>query len=262
MRLLVVGDTHGNPLWWDNVVEPLAGEVDADGIIQVGDFGYWGGADGMFFLDRVRNSPVPVWFIDGNHEAHSMLTRDVTDARQDLHGTSDTDPVNLGGSLWYLPRGGRIEFDGVTFACCGGAVSIDRGQRTAGIDWFLEEQITDADVAVVAAGGHADVLLSHDAPSGWTIPGLLPDWDLPRAWRQQRPACEEHRSRVREVMEAVTPSLVVHGHYHVRYQTVSEETWGPVQIEGLNCDGTDSAFLVLDCHDGHIEVKNLHISLV
>ena len=45
-------------------------------------------------------------------------------------------------------------------------MSLDRAVRTEGVDWFPAEEITDAQEAAVIAAGHADVLVSHDCPSG------------------------------------------------------------------------------------------------
>lgn len=246
MRMLVVGDTHANRAWWTDVVVPVAERVAADVIVQTGDFGYWPGAAGEAFVDAVAWGALPVFFADGNHENHELLRYDVDVARAE-HGITDpTVPVPLVGQLTYLPRGGRARFGDVDVVALGGARSIDRRQRTPGLDWFLAEAVDEADLARVAAGGPAQVLLTHDAPSGYAIPGLSPVWELPVPWQTEQPGCEEHRERIREAMEAVRPRLVVHGHYHRRYQLTLDEPWGPVQVEGLDCDGTSGAFVVLD----------------
>ncbi|MGA9776510.1 MAG: hypothetical protein WBU92_11430 [Candidatus Dormiibacterota bacterium] len=40
-RLLVAGDTHGNHLPWERVLLPAARKHRVEGIVQLGDFGYW-----------------------------------------------------------------------------------------------------------------------------------------------------------------------------------------------------------------------------
>lgn len=40
-RILVAGDTHGNWVHWQRVLLPAAREHKVDGIVQLGDFGYW-----------------------------------------------------------------------------------------------------------------------------------------------------------------------------------------------------------------------------
>lgn len=210
MMILIVGDSHGNGPWWTDTVEPLAARLDVDAIVQVGAFGYWPSRHGPTFQALVGAGDRPVYFIDGNHEHHSQLAGDVTAARH-RHGIDDpTAPVPLRGNLTYLPRGGRVSFDGVRFAACGGAVSIDRLQRFQGATWFLEEQITDDDLELLAAGGPADVLLTHDAPAGHPIPRLRPRWQLPDLWQPLVPRSEEHRHGARAALEAVQPALVAH----------------------------------------------------
>lgn len=46
--------------------------------------------------------------------------------------------------------------------------------------------------------------------------------------------CYMSRMRVREVVDAVQPQLLVHGHYHHRY----DDQLGDTRIIGLDCDGT------------------------
>ena len=244
MKLLVVGDTHANTAWWDNAVAPLAQRLGVGGIIQVGDFGYWPLKPN--FMATAVASPVPVWFLDGNHEHHPALAADVTAARAAAGIDDPRAPVPLGGSLIYLPRGARLRLGQVDFAALGGARSINRADQNPGVDWFPEEAVSNDDLEVVIAGGPADVLLSHDAPSGYMIPGLLPDWQLSTQWQAELPSCQEHRGRIREALEALQPQLVIHGHYHQRYTTVLNEAWGKVSVEGLDCDGSSQAFLVVE----------------
>lgn len=236
-RVLLVGDTHGNAHWWQGVVVVVADRLGVDAIVQVGDFGYWPGSfDGDAYLELVRAAPVPVLFIDGNHENHPALRHD--------SGYPNRHPVSLGGSLWYLPRGSQVNIAGMSVLAVGGARSIDRAHRRAGTSWFWEEAV-DADDLAAISGLKADILLAHDAPAGWDIPGLLPDPALPWDWRLERPACEEHRSRLREALDILQPKIVVHGHYHQAYDLERAESWGPLRVAGLSEDGTPGAFATL-----------------
>lgn len=247
VKVLLVGDTHGNAHWWDAVVSPVAAQVEADAVVQVGDFGFWPGEEGRWFLDAVADTGVPVYFCDGNHEHHTHLA-EVTAAARDMHSITDrTEPVPVGKNLWYLPRGGRVSFGPVRFCALGGAHSIDRPYRTPGSSWFAAEAVTDDDLAEVRTGGRCDVMLCHDAPSGWTIPGLPDVAAMPGEMQLEIPAANAHRIRIREAYEALQPSVVVHGHYHSRYRTQLTEEWGQVTVEGLDCDGTPGAFSVVEC---------------
>ena len=94
------------------------------------------------------------------------------------------------------------------------------------------------------------MLFSHDAPAGWEIPGRIPDEALPPSLEAELPACWSHRRVLSQVFEAVTPELVVHGHYHSAYATTFVAPWGSVKVVGLDCDGTDGNRARLDCTNG------------
>lgn len=102
--------------------------------------------------------------------------------------------------------------------------------------WFPEERINDVDIEAVATGGHDDILMTHDAPSGWCIAGLMSEVALPKSWCLELPSCDEHRERMREVLELVAPSTLIHGRYHSAYQQRGAESWGTVDTYGLDCN--------------------------
>lgn len=171
VRVLCVGDTHSNLPAWSMDVEAAIAHEAADLVIQVGDFGWWP-SRAQGFIDRAAAAPVPVYFIDGNHEHHIELADAVARTRAT---TGQVDgPVPLAGNLSYLPRGTRLALGGVTVCVMGGAHSIDRASLHPGRGWFPQEAIGDADIERAEQGGPADVLISHDAPAGWTIPNLAP----------------------------------------------------------------------------------------
>ena len=123
-------------------------------------------------------------------------------------------------------------------ACVGGAASIDRASRISGVNLFSEERINGSDISAVAAGGHPDILITHDTPSGWQIPGIMSEGPRPTSWYLELPSCAEHRERVREVIELVTPSTLIHGRYLSAYQQRSVESWGTLDTFGLDCNET------------------------
>ena len=251
---LLVGDTHANARWMENVVLPNAAAQGVQTVIVVGDFGYW--QEASRFLQIVNSAKerfgLEVWFLDGNHEQHSLLAHDAAACR--VEGDEPRSPVRLGESLVYLPRGAVVEVAGLSVLAMGGAASIDRLQRHVGVDWFYEELLSDADIAAgqrAALGlGGVDVLLCHDAPAGWTVPGLIPYDHLPSSWARVLPECWDHRRRLADVYAVAEPKMVVHGHYHSAYELEVDEDWGAVRVVGLNCDGSAGWGRVLSAADG------------
>lgn len=255
---LFVGDSHGDVRWLKSVVLPTAKKLGIPTIIQVGDFGYW--PESRKFMQVVESARerygVDVWFIDGNHEHFTKLNHDVR-AAQIAAGVpvASREPVELTPGLVYLPRGSRIVVAGRTVACVGGAASIDRADRIAGKSWFPEERIGDVDIAAVASGGRADILVTHDAPSGWRIPGIKSEGLLQASWYLEMPTCDEHRERVREVLEIVTPSVLIHGHYHTAYEHTSIESWGALKTYGLDRNESEGWGIIMRELDGKLSFK-------
>jgi predicted phosphodiesterase len=258
MRVLVVGDTHGNRRWWEFGVLPCAERHEVDLICQVGDFGYWPNrlGRGDAFLEAVSASPVPVLFVDGNHEDHVALAAAVAEvrARTPLNPTS---PVPLGGSLVYLPRGARLLWDGVRVAALGGAHSIDRRLRRPGVDWFKEESLTLEDLALLASGGPADLLLTHDVPAAAPVEGIPVD-DMPTAWLSELADSYAHRLLVQDGLDAVRPWTLIHGHFHTSWYHRLERPWGACDVHGLDRDGAgEGAFALVECVDGALTCTRL-----
>ena len=84
--------------------------------------------------------------------------------------------------------------------------------------------------------GPADVMVTHECPAGieHTFPPPPPWWsqaDLRRS--------DAHRSLLREVVLAVRPRWLMHGHLHLSYQRQVDLGGGPIEVTGLDCDGAD-----------------------
>jgi predicted phosphodiesterase len=221
------GDWHANGLWAEAAIR-YASELGAEQILQLGDFGYDFEPEYLDLLDRTLTElDLRLWFVDGNHENFDVLYRAPVGpyGRRELRSRID-----------HLPRGYRWTWDGVGFLAAGGAYSIDREFRELGDSYWLEEEITDADVAACANGGGTEVMVCHDCPSGVAIPGLE---ETARFWPpEQLTRAAAHRDRLRAIAEAVRPRLIWHGHYHLAYATTAELGYGPVAVCGLDCDET------------------------
>jgi predicted phosphodiesterase len=239
MNILLVGDTHGNSRWWNAHVRPTAERLGVDLICQLGDFGFWPGAE--LFFNAVAETSIPVAFLDGNHEHHIALREAASDIR---------DPVVVAPNLTYLPRGSRLDWGGVSVSVLGGAHSIDRALRTPMYDWFPREAVSEDDLAVFVERGPAQIMLTHDAPLSAPVPLSDPE-ELPASWYRELSACAEHRRLIEEAFDSVQPDLLVHGHYHVRYDANVQRHWGKARVVGLGRDGaTLSSFALLTCTAG------------
>ncbi len=241
-RVALAGDWHGNLIWGTLGIQH-ARELGADVIVHTGDFGYRFSSDFLTGITAALDvMGMHLLFVDGNHENHDWLLG---------LPIGDDGLRRITHRIWHLPRGFRWEWDGIRFLALGGAHSVDRPFRQPGVSWWPQETIGRGDVARAVAGGHADVLISHDVPAGPIIPGIddrsepapFPPLEIIRA--------NEHRQVLRGVVDQVRPSQVWHGHYHVRYDTVADLGYGPVIVNGLDCDGTslDKNVVVVDLDD-------------
>lgn len=226
-RIALAGDWHGNI--------PAAGEAiaraardGAAGIVHLGDFGIWHGKAGCRYLDAVEYAVghYGVWvaFVDGNHEDFRVL---------EALPVQPTGIRRVRAGITHLPRGFRWEWHGRTWLALGGATSVDRPYRTELIDWWPQEAITWPQAEAAIAGGPADFMVTHDAPARADVPGLDPN-----LWRaEELRTANQHRDLVQQVVDAVGPSRLWHGHMHVRYSTVITTPRGRCQVDGLDCDG-------------------------
>lgn len=240
MRILAVGDTHGNTEWVTKVVYPNAERLEVDLILQVGDFGFWPhygwGKDFLYKLShQALKTEIPVFWIDGNHDNHDVLEE---------NGMFESDyPVPVPGyeGIVYLPRGIVVEFDGLSFLMLGGAHSIDEHSRILGVSWWEQELITEAQAMKAMSHGQVDVMICHDAPEVVDVPGPH------AAWKDDFPKSRANRSVLQQVFQVAEPELLVHGHHHVRYSLTAQATpqSRTSEIAGLGMDRDIAGNMVL-----------------
>lgn len=228
-RIAFLGDVHMNGPWTRQVVEHAI-EQHADVVIQLGDFGYTFSASFLIAVETVlAKVGIPLLFVDGNHEAFPILLN---------YPIGHNGLRKITNHIWHLPRGFRWEWGDVRFLALGGAYSVDRPWRVPGKSWWRDEGITPGDVAVAIAEGPADVLISHDCPTGVTIPGIDDCSGQPPFPLAELVRANEHRQLLRQVVDAVQPRAIWHGHYHVDYSATVDLGYGPVLVTGLDCDAT------------------------
>jgi predicted phosphodiesterase len=276
MRVMIVGDTHGDVGWMQSCTK-IAGRVGCRWIIQVGDFGWWprsitnsGRSQSKWIREAVwtscHHASIEGWiFLDGNHDDHDMLAAMVGDL-----GIEDSGLVNLGPCLFYAPRSAVFALGSTRFGALGGAVSIDAWLESigielpgkpyeSGVDWFPEREApTEAQLralqAEVLVSGPIDVLLSHDSP------GLVQGLTDKGGWKgmitpEIQARVDASRKVLSEAVVDLQPRLVVHGHWHRRYSAQLAYPEGDVcSIEGLAHNGMDGgrdgrAFIFIELPD-------------
>lgn len=241
-KILVAGDWHGFGDWGQKMIH-YARKQGADVIVHVGDFGFWRPClDTDKYLRHLERALVEcseilgtqmfiIW-VKGNHEWHPGI-QEWNDATNGLPWSDDRYP-----HIIHAPQCHRWQWWGKTWLALGGAHSMDRLRRTPEVDWWGGETITYGEALRVIVDGQADVMVCHDCPDGVNIPGihavekLDPSQSL---WPiSELHASDEHRKLLAAVVDEVRPSLLVHGHYHVRYSAIRRGPKGLTQIEGLD----------------------------
>lgn len=248
MKIAFAGDWHGNLQWAREAIQYAARE-GAETILHLGDYGYdflHSYREGV--ESALRRAKLTLQFVDGNHENFTWLHQ---------RPIGEDGRRQITRRVHHLPRGFRWEWDGLRFLALGGAFSVDRENRELNKSWWAEETITDKDIAEATAGGPADVLVSHDCPGGSYIPGLqrTAHYFSQSALLQ----ANDHRHRLRKVVDVVQPRLFFHGHYHIPYMLLADYGYGEVRIRGLDCDQTTlhTNVVVLDTAELRQEVQDL-----
>lgn len=233
-RLLIAGDCHGDTPWVQQLVATATANM-CERIVVCGDFGYWVHyADGRQFLADVDAAVAaaglaPLVFVDGNHEYHSTHPAKPPHKRFGLQELPPAESgfVELTGHVHYAPRGQRWRWQGVSFGALGGAASTDVERRKPYRDLWPEEMVRAADVDRLGAAS-LDVLVCHDAPGTHPVAG--------HPERGGDPRTDRNRARITVAVAATRPQVVLHGHWHVRYDTTLAHPGGHARVVGLGAN--------------------------
>lgn len=234
MKTLIVGDTHGDARFVANVHRLARTSESTDdparAVVQLGDFGFGFDRNMMgsicAWLDR---HPDNKWYwIDGNHDNHDRL-----DALTAEHGKRY--PISMTEyheRLFYVPRGAIFVVGGTLCMGFGGAYSIDKRHRKPHVSWWPQEMPTKGDVYRAIQnfeeyGADIDVMFTHDAPCSDHLESWLAEFGH-KVGRDSK----DSRLLVTEVVEAVRPQRLFHGHYHQEYST----TYGRTRVQGVGAN--------------------------
>jgi predicted phosphodiesterase len=199
-KLALAGDWHGN-FGWAELAMNYAVEQGCDVLLQVGDFGYWPSYEES----------------TGSQTGGSHFLFKVTEKAKEL------------GLMIYWIDGNHENHEHLH-------PGIDKQWRTAGHDWFPQETLVQDQIHYASREGGVDIIVSHDCPAGVVIPGIQAENEKGFWPSEQIAESEAHRRLLRQIVDATGAKLIVHGHYHRRYNTISEDH--KLSIIGLDCDAT------------------------
>lgn len=228
-RVAVMGDWHGDGRWAAMMVR-LAANLGADVIVHTGDFGI----DMVSPLQQrfistlnraLKAAGLSLVFVDGNHDSFdALLPKPLNDF--------GIRPITT--RIAHLPRGFRWTWWDKTWVALGGAQSVN-GNQIPHVNWWAEEVVSPYEAEAVIEGGHSDVMVTHDMPDKVHLPGM----SNPNMFRADMiRASENHHALIGVVVDEVRPELMLHGHMHIRHDTVRElPGGGETLVTGLDCNG-------------------------
>ncbi len=238
-KVLIVGDTHADDTFTANVLKAAKGN-DVETVIQLGDFGFTWDKNQLdsitAWLKRDRTNKF--YWLDGNHDQHD----DIDEFMQDV---SKNVPFNMRDvvidgkvfpdRMYYLPRGAVFEVGDRTVLALGGAYSIDKDYRRAGVTYWPQELITDADVDRTIRNGNdtkIDVMVTHDMPCVVNI-----EAEMQSLGYKIDTISKGNRLRLSHVVDKVRPASLYHGHMHHRHDSayVTPDGWH-VNVHGIGAN--------------------------
>lgn len=163
MTIYITGDIHAEVERLINFKKAKSGDT----IIITGDFGLlWNPKNQTKLKALIKHAEeknIEYLFIDGNHENFTMLNSLPEEKRYNGKVGKISDKI------LHLKRGEIYTIYGYKFFCLGGALSIDKGLRTAYKSWWPEEEISE-DEKINALKNlekinfRPDYIITHTAP--------------------------------------------------------------------------------------------------
>jgi Icc-related predicted phosphoesterase len=196
-NIALIGDIHGRFEMLGHLISDL--NIQNSVIIQVGDFGV-GFNDPMFELQQLNQlteilkpSNNRLLVVRGNHDdpSYFLETKDL-------------------GNITFIKDYTYIQINEEVFLFAGGAVSVDRIDRTRGVDWFFGEPMPPIPRGLKPC----DVLITHTGPP-WIGPiekgcHYFENKDDPTL----KDTCRAERKLVHKLIMKVKPKRHYCGHFH------------------------------------------------
>lgn len=205
--IIVTGDLHGD---WGRL-NALIASKRPEIILQCGDFGWWPqlevkkpilyGLQKKWTHKGLKTGNTSVYFCDGNHEQHPVLVQDGM-----IHEMYDNVFHASRGSVLTLPDGRNVLF-------IGGAASVDKDMRTAGYDWFPEENISEVEFErCFDLDCKIDIVISHTCPNCFGVEGFLGKIN------------DGNRFALQQILIKFKPKQWFFGHWHKEMAGVHKPT--------------------------------------
>lgn len=258
-KIGLAGDWHGAYTWTRHALHTM-GQAGIKQVFHLGDFSLgWPGKwpDLINICESVcKRYDMVLYITPGNHENWDWV---------------DSRPYGDDGLYWMtdhtvlMQRNARLdigycnpagEWANRTVLSLGGAQSVDFDYRTEGIDWFPSECMTPIEAKRAAREGHADIMLTHDAPDGGTlrVQAILDTPFSQSMWsREALRRAAVHRNLLNMAvygcyendgseLPGVNPKVFAHGHMHAYDTRQTEDTL----FLSLGCNNQEGNLMLLD----------------
>ena len=243
--IAVLGDVHG--IGWI-VTESVRKTVDyckenniqqPEVLVQVGDFWSYSQKQLKTISYTAKKNNMMIVFIPGNHEDWDKLDE-----------WSTTNITMIKDNVYYAPIGSQALLHGEKTLFVGGAVSIDKDQRTPGYDWYPQEtmSITTYNTIMDTIDNSFNIIVSHDSPLDAPTPV-----EFTISNDKINKEAVSHREMLQSIVNNVQPSLVMHGHFHVNYESIVDNGDYVKKVVGVNKEKEPGSLLLVNVKDNAIE---------
>ncbi len=199
--IFITGDTHGDIDYKKLLVLKEKDLSYDDYLIICGDAGIcWSPQSFQYFLNLYNDIGCTIIFIDDKHENFEMLNMCPL---VEYHGAV---MHQIDKHIFHVLRGEIMEIDKNTFLCLGGAISIDKMERTPYVSWWPEEEITFHDIDnalsnLEKTNNKVDYVIAHCADTHTVI----------KAFGYRRDICTDQLTFIDKVVDY---KHWFFGHYH------------------------------------------------